>query len=96
MGRLDWQEANVYGKRALVEIVMDRYKAIIGLRLRGRRWHGQQTEAAFVVTMFNRMPGAERTNLSTPQSSLHRPLRISGSAFAATSMHQPRYRVFTY
>lgn len=36
LGRLDWQEASGYGKRALVETTMGRYKAIIGPRLRAR------------------------------------------------------------
>src|SRR5450830_159687 len=60
LGRLDWQEATSYGKRALVETTMGRYKAIIGPRLRARHWHGQQTEAAIAVTVLNRMLGAGR------------------------------------
>lgn len=60
LGRLDWQEATGYGKRALVETTMGRYKAIIGPRLRARHWHGQQTEAAIAVTVLNRMLGAGR------------------------------------
>jgi transposase len=51
LGRLDWQEATGYGKRALVETTMGRYKAIIGPRLRARHWLGQQANA-----LVNRRP----------------------------------------
>jgi transposase len=60
LGRLDWQEATGYGKRALVETTMGRYKSIIGARLRARLWRGQQTEAAIAVAVLNRMLGAGR------------------------------------
>ena len=53
LGRLDWQEATGYGKRALVETTMGRYKAIIGPRLRARHWLGQQTEAAIAVAKLH-------------------------------------------
>ena len=36
MGRLGWQEVSGYGKRALVETTMGRYKSIVGTRLRAR------------------------------------------------------------
>jgi len=62
LGRLDWQEATGYGKRALVEATMGRYKAIIGPRLRARHWDGQQTEATIAVAVLNRMLGAGRPN----------------------------------
>lgn len=35
-GRLAWQEATGYGRRALVETTMGRYKSLIGPRLRAR------------------------------------------------------------
>jgi hypothetical protein len=35
-GRLGWQKESGYGRRALVETAMGRYKAIIGPRLRAR------------------------------------------------------------
>jgi hypothetical protein len=60
IGRLDWQEATGYGKRALVETTMGRYKSIIGARLRARHWHGQQAEVAIAVTVLNRMLSAGR------------------------------------
>ncbi len=62
LGRRGWQEACGYGKRALVETTMGRYKAIIGPRLRTRDWRGQQTEAAVAVAVLNRMLGAGRPN----------------------------------
>ena len=34
LGRLGWQEVTGYGRRALVETTMGRYKALIGRRLR--------------------------------------------------------------
>jgi hypothetical protein len=59
-GRLGWQEETDYGKRALVETEMGRYKAIIGPRLRARSFDGQQTEAAIGVAVLNRMLHAGR------------------------------------
>ena len=60
LGRLEWQEANGYGQRALVETTMGRYKSIIGARLRARHWRGQQAEVAIAVEVLNRMLGAGR------------------------------------
>lgn len=54
-GRLAWQASTGYGKRALVETGMGRYKGIIGRRLRARSFHAQQTEVAIGVTILNRM-----------------------------------------
>lgn len=54
-GRLKWQTSTGYGKRALVETAMGRYKGIIGPRLRARSFLAQQTEAAIGVTILNRM-----------------------------------------
>lgn len=62
LGRLDWQEACGYGKRALVETTMGRYKATIGPRLRARDRRGQRIEAAVAVDVLNRMLGAGRPN----------------------------------
>ena len=62
LGRLGWQEACGYGKRALVETTMGRYKAIIGPRLRARERRGQRIEAAVAVAVLNRMLGAGRPN----------------------------------
>ncbi|TCQ99048.1 DDE family transposase [Neorhizobium sp. JUb45] len=54
-GRLKWQTSTGYGKRALAETAMGRYKGVIGPRLRARSLHAQQTEAAIGVTILNRM-----------------------------------------
>ena len=54
-GRLGWQKETDYGRRALVESAMGRYKAIIGPRLRARGSIGQRAEAAVGVAVLNRM-----------------------------------------
>ena len=54
-GRLEWQASTGYGKRALIETAMGRYKGIIGPRLRARSFRAQQTEAAIGVAILNRM-----------------------------------------
>jgi hypothetical protein len=61
-GRLAWQAATGYGKRALVETTMGRYKALIGPRLRARGFAAQQTKAAFGATVLNRMLATGRPN----------------------------------
>ena len=61
-GRVAWQDATGYGKRALVETTMDRFKSIIGPRLRARGFEAQQTEAAIGVAVLNRMLEAGRPN----------------------------------
>ena len=57
-GRLAWQTATGYGRRALVETTMGRYKSLIGPRLRARKFEAQQTEAAIGVAVLNRMLAA--------------------------------------
>jgi transposase len=59
-GRLGWQKAAGYGRRALVETTMGRYKALIGPRLRARHPEAQQTEAAIGVAVLNCMLAAAR------------------------------------
>ena len=54
-GRLNWQAATGYGKRALIETTMGRYKALIGPRLRARCFAAQQTEVAIGCAVLNRM-----------------------------------------
>ena len=54
-GRLKWQTSTGYGKPALIETAMGRYKGVIGPRLRARSFLAQQTEAAIGVTILNRM-----------------------------------------
>ncbi|MBC7211438.1 IS5 family transposase [Hoeflea sp.] len=59
-GRLKWQASTGYGKRALAETAMGRYKGVIGPRLRARSFLAQQTEAAIGVTILNRMRACGR------------------------------------
>jgi hypothetical protein len=54
-GRLKWQASTGYGKRALAETAMGRYKGVIGPRLRARSFLAQQTETAISVAILNRM-----------------------------------------
>jgi hypothetical protein len=59
-GRLAWQKTTDYGKRALVETTMGRYKSLIGPCLRARLLSSQKTEAAIGVAVLNRMLDAGR------------------------------------
>jgi hypothetical protein len=54
-GRLKWQAATGYGKRALIETAIGRYKALIGSRLRARSFAAQHTEVAIGCIVLNRM-----------------------------------------
>ena len=62
LGRLRWQEITGYGKRALVETAMGRYKALIGERLRCRGDAARRTEAVVGAAVLNCMLGAARPN----------------------------------
>jgi hypothetical protein len=62
LGRLGWQEVTGYGRRALVETTMGRYKALIGSRLGARQDAGRRTEAAVGAVVLNRMLAAGRPN----------------------------------
>jgi len=57
-GRLAWQAATDYGQRSLRKMTIDRYKALIGPRLRACGFAAQQTEAAINTTVLNRMLAA--------------------------------------
>ena len=59
-GRIGWQKATGYGRRALVETAMGRYKGIIGTRLHARNWQAQKTEAVVAASVLNRMIKAGR------------------------------------
>jgi hypothetical protein len=54
-GRTGWQKAVGYGKRALVETALFRYKAPIGPTLRARKFEAQQVEARVACSVLNRM-----------------------------------------
>ena len=62
LGRLGWQEVSGYGRRALVETAMGRYKALIGPRLRARSEAGRRTEAAVGAVVLDCMLTAARPN----------------------------------
>jgi transposase len=68
-GRLKWQTSTGYGKRALIETAMGRYKGIIGPRLRARSFLAQQTEAAIGVAILNRMLACGRPKSAKRQAS---------------------------
>jgi hypothetical protein len=59
-GRLKWQMSTGYGKRAVIETAIGRYKGVIGPRLRARSFIAQQTQATIGVTILNRMLACER------------------------------------
>jgi hypothetical protein len=54
-GRLGWQKASGYNRRALAEAAMSRYKRVIGDALRSRADRRQATEVAIGVHVLNRM-----------------------------------------
>ena len=62
-GRLGWQTAVGYGRRALGETTMFRYKTVIGPGLRARTLPAQKTEARVGCSVLNRM-----TRLGMPVS----------------------------
>lgn len=59
-GRLRWQASTGYGKRALIETAIGRYKDLIGRRLRDRSFPAQQTEVAIGCAVLNRMTACAR------------------------------------
>lgn len=54
-GRMGWQKAAGYNRRALVEAAISRYKRVIGDALRFRTVSRQATEVAIAVNVLNRM-----------------------------------------
>ena len=54
-GRLGWQKASGYNRRALAEAAISRYKRVIGDALQSRTDRGQATEVAIAVRALNRM-----------------------------------------
>ena len=62
-GRMAWQKKTNYGMRALVELMMLRYKAIIGPKLKARQLPQQKTEAQVSVRLLNVM-----TSIGMPKS----------------------------
>ena len=54
-GRMSWQKASGYNRRALVDAAISRYKRILGGELRARSLSAQRTEVAIGVRVLNRM-----------------------------------------
>lgn len=54
-GRMAWQKATGYGRRALGETAIGRYKHLIGPKLRARDLPGQQGEVTVAAHALNRM-----------------------------------------
>ena len=64
-GRMSWQKASGYNRRALAEATIGRFKRVIGDALRFRTDQRQETEVAIAVRALNRMlelgrPGSVR------------------------------------
>jgi hypothetical protein len=62
-GRMGWQKASGYNRRALAEAAVSRYKRVIGDALRSRTDPGRATEVAIGAHVLNRM-----LELGRPQS----------------------------
>src|SRR3954465_13539552 len=54
-GRMGWQKASGYNRRALVEATIGRFKRVIGDGLRSRTDQRQATEMNLAVAVLNRM-----------------------------------------
>ena len=54
-GRMGWQKASGYNRRALAEAAMSRYKRVIGDALRSRTDRRRATEVAIAARALNRM-----------------------------------------
>ncbi len=54
-GRMGWQKASGYNRRALAEAAVSRYKRVIGDALRSRTDRRRTTEVAIAVQALNRM-----------------------------------------
>src|SRR5690349_14702171 len=54
-GRLGWQKASGYNRRALAEAAVSRYKRVVGDMLRSRTEPGRATEVAIAARTLNRM-----------------------------------------
>ena len=59
-GRMGWQKASGYNRRALVEATIGRFKRVIGDGLRARTDQHQATEINLAVAVLNRMLELER------------------------------------
>lgn len=58
-GRMGWQAATGYGRRALGETAFHRFKALVGRGLRARSLPAQKVEARIACAVINRMTGLD-------------------------------------
>ena len=61
-GRMGWQRASGYGRRALVEADISRWKQVVGDGLRFQTDGRQATEVAIAAEVLNRMLDLGRPN----------------------------------
>jgi hypothetical protein len=54
-GRMGWQKASGYNRRALAEATISRFKRVIGDGLRSRTDQRQATEMTVAIAVLNRM-----------------------------------------
>ena len=54
-GRMGWQKASGYNRRALAEAAIGRFKRVIGNELRSRTGKRRATERNVAVVVLNRM-----------------------------------------
>jgi hypothetical protein len=54
-GRMGWQKASGYNRRALAEAAIGRFKRVIGNELRSRTGQRRATERNVAVVVLNRM-----------------------------------------
>jgi len=65
-GRIAWQKTSDYNQRSRIETQMNRWKTVIGPKLKARSIENKKTEAKIGVRILNRMaelgrPDFERT-----------------------------------
>jgi hypothetical protein len=77
---MEWQRLTGYGRRALAETAMGRWKHLIGPKLRAHTLSGQQGKVALAVSVLNRMA---RTGVSG--STLTTSLVITSAAVSIVS-----------
>ena len=59
-GRMAWQQSTGYNRRSRGEAQIGRWKAVIGGKLRARKFENQKTEAGIGAKILNRMTGLGR------------------------------------
>jgi hypothetical protein len=89
---LAWQAATGCRRRALVESTMDRYKPLIGTRLRARDLPAQRTEAAIGVAVLNRMLAAARAKSARCKVRAAQLMAKGENSFSLFSMQQRHSR----